>query len=205
MRSTFRTTAVALALMLAASAVVNADLKYTMRAEMKPAPAGASGPANPMLAQAGAAMMQQLAPSGPAEIVYIVSDKGVRTEFKQAAQLAPRQIRYLLRVAEVTIATGVLNVIASGRAQQLADPLSSRWAIVLGLGILLAIGLYVLIRAAVAPRIARMLSLGPKAAAGDPTAAAEIGQIVERLRTIGFVQLALGVLIILSMVIARLS
>ena len=85
MRKTFRTTGVALAVMLAASAVVQADLKYTMRAEMKPAPTGASGPANPMLAQAGAAMQQQLVPSGPAEIVYIVSDKGVRTEFKQAA------------------------------------------------------------------------------------------------------------------------
>jgi uncharacterized membrane protein len=121
------------------------------------------------------------------------------------AQLAPRQIRYLLRVAEVTIATGVLNLIATGRAQQLADPLSSRWAIVLGLGILLAIGLYILIRVAVAPRIERMLVLGPKAAGGDAAAATEVAQIVARLRTIGFVQVAIGVLIILAMVTARLS
>ena len=121
------------------------------------------------------------------------------------AQLAPRQIRYLLRVAEVTIATGVLNIFATGRAQQLSDPLSSRWAIVLSLGILLALGLYGLTRAVIVPAIERMLSLGPKAAAGDAAAAAEAGQIVERLRSLGRVQIALGALIILAMVTARLS
>ena len=121
------------------------------------------------------------------------------------AQLGPRQVRYLLRVAELTIVTGVLNLIASGRGQQLAEPFSSRWAIVLGLGILLAIGLYVLLRAAVAPRVAQMLSLGPKAAGGDAAAAAEVAQIVTRLRTLGLVQVAIGVFIILAMVTARLS
>jgi hypothetical protein len=121
------------------------------------------------------------------------------------AQIAPRQIRYLLRVAEVTIATGVLNIIASGRGEQLSDPLSSRWAIVLSLGILLSLGLYGLTRAVIVPAIQRMLSLGPKAAAGDAAAAAEAGQIIERLKTLGRVQIALGILIILAMVTARLS
>jgi uncharacterized membrane protein len=121
------------------------------------------------------------------------------------AQLAPRQVRYLLRVAEVTIATGVLNVFASGRGQQLSDPLSSRWAIVLTIGILLALGLYGLTRAAIVPAIRRMLALGPQAAAGDAAAAAEAGRIVARLRRLGQVQIALGVLIILAMVTARLS
>jgi uncharacterized membrane protein len=121
------------------------------------------------------------------------------------AQIAPRQIRYLLRVAEVTIATGVLNIIASGRGEQLSDPLSSRWAIVLSLGILLSLGLYGLTRAVIVPAIQRMLSLGPKAAAGDAAAAAEAGQIIERLKTLGRVQVALGILIILAMVTARLS
>jgi uncharacterized membrane protein len=121
------------------------------------------------------------------------------------AQLAPRQVRYLLRVAEVTIATGVLNVFASGRGQQLSDPLSSRWAIVLTIGILLALGLYGLTRAAIVPAIRRMLALGPQAAAGDAAAAAEAGRIVARLRRLGQVQIGLGVLIILAMVTARLS
>lgn len=121
------------------------------------------------------------------------------------AQLAPRQIFYILRVAELTLATGVLNLFASGRARQLSEPLGSRWAVVMLLGILLAVGLYVLVRATVVPWTRRMLTLGPKAAAGDAAAAAEAGQIIGRIRTIGRVQIVLGSLIILAMVTARLS
>jgi uncharacterized membrane protein len=121
------------------------------------------------------------------------------------AQLAPRQIFYILRVAELTIVTGFLNLFASGRAQQLAEPLGSRWAVVILLGMLLAIGLYVLVRLTVVPWTQRMLTLGPKAAGGDAAAAAEAGAIVARIRTVGRVQIVLGVLIILAMVTARLS
>ncbi|HEY9325387.1 MAG TPA: hypothetical protein VIS26_02355, partial [Candidatus Limnocylindria bacterium] len=90
-----------------------------------------------------------------------------------SAQLAPRQIFYILRVAELTLVTGVLNLFASGRAEQFKDPLGSRWSIVLGLGIILAFGLYALVRATVVPWTRRMLTLGPKAAGGDAAAAAE--------------------------------
>jgi uncharacterized membrane protein len=121
------------------------------------------------------------------------------------AQLAPRQIRYILRIAEVTIFSGILNLIATGRAQQLTDPLSSRWSIALGLGILLAVSLYVLVRATVVPWTYRMLTLGPKAAAGDAAAATEAGKIFARIRMIGRVQIAMGTLIILAMITARLS
>ena len=122
-----------------------------------------------------------------------------------SAQLAPRQIFYILRVAELTLVTGVLNLFASGRAQQLQDPLGQRWSIVLGLGILLAFGLYGLIRATVVPWTQRMLTLGPKAAGGDAAAAAESGQLLDRIRTVGRIQLTIGALIILAMVTARLS
>jgi len=121
------------------------------------------------------------------------------------AQLAPRQIFYILRVAELTLVTGVLNLFATGRAQQLTDPLESRWSIVLGLGILLAIGLYALVRATVVPWTVRLLTLGPKAAGGDAAAAAEVGQIIERIKGVGRAQIAIGTLIILAMIIARLS
>ncbi len=121
------------------------------------------------------------------------------------AQLAPRQIFYILRVAELTLATGVLNLFASGRAQQLSEPLGSRSAVVMLLGILLAVGLYALARATLVPWTQRMLTLGPKAAAGDAAAAAEAGQIIERIRTVGRIQIVLGSLIILAMVTARLS
>ena len=122
-----------------------------------------------------------------------------------SAQLAPRQIFYILRVAELTLVTGVLNLFASGRAQQLQDPLGQRWSIVLGLGILLAFGLYGLVRATVVPWTQRMLTLGPKAAGGDAAAAAESGRLLNRIRTVGRIQLAIGTLIILAMITARLS
>jgi len=121
------------------------------------------------------------------------------------AQLAPRQIFYILRVAELTLATGVLNLFATGRAQELSEPLGSRWAVVMLLGILLAVGLYVLARATLVPWTQRMLTLGPKAAAGDAAAAAEAGSIVARIRTVGRVQVVIGTVIILAMVTARLS
>lgn len=121
------------------------------------------------------------------------------------AQLAPRQIFYILRVAELTIVTGFLNLFASGRAQQLQEPLGSRWAVVILIGMLLAIGLYILVRVTVVPWTQHMLTLGPKAAGGDAAAAAEAGQIIERIKAIGRVQIVLGVLIILAMVTARLS
>ena len=121
------------------------------------------------------------------------------------AQLAPRQVFYILRVAELTLLTGVLNLFASGRAQQLSEPLGSRWSIVMGLGILLAFGLYALIRATVVPWTQRLLTLGPKAAGSDAAAAAEAGQIMGRIQIIGRAQVVIGVLIILAMVTARLS
>src|SRR5438067_2135072 len=61
-------------------------------------------------------------------------------------QIAPRQIRYILRVAEVTLVTGILNLFATGRAQQLLDPFAQRWSIVLWIGIILAFALYGLVR-----------------------------------------------------------
>jgi uncharacterized membrane protein len=121
------------------------------------------------------------------------------------AQLAPRQISYILRVAELTIVTGFLNLFASGRAQQLAEPFGSRWAAVILLGTLLAIGLYVLVRVTVVPWTQRMLALGPKAAGGDAAAAGEAAALVARIRTVGRIQIGIGVVIVLAMVTARLS
>jgi hypothetical protein len=57
----------------------------------------------------------------------------------------------------------------------------------------------------IVPWTLRMLTLGPQASAGDAAAAAEVGQLIERLKTIGRVQLVIGTLIILAMVTARLS
>src|SRR5690242_8326070 len=81
-----------------------------------------------------------------------------------SASLAPRQLRYILRVAEITLVTGFLNLFATGRAQQLLSPFDQRWSIVLGIGIILAFALYGLVRGRLVPLTNRLLALGPKAA-----------------------------------------
>jgi hypothetical protein len=122
-----------------------------------------------------------------------------------SAQLTPRQLNYILRVSEFTIFTGVLNLIATGRIDQFLDPLAQRWTIALGLGIIIALALYGLIRARVVPLSMQMLALGPKAAGGDAAAAAQVGSLIGTLTRIGRVQLTMGALIVLAMVFARLS
>jgi hypothetical protein len=75
----------ALCLAAAITAPLRAELKYTMRMEMKKSDAPAAAPANPMLGMMGEAMMKQLLPNGSGEITYIVGEKGARMEFTQAA------------------------------------------------------------------------------------------------------------------------
>ena len=122
-----------------------------------------------------------------------------------SGQLTPRQLRYILRASELTIFTGILNLIATGRIDQFMDPLGQRWTIVLGLGIILALALYGLIRGRIVPMSNRVLALGPKAAGGDAGAAAEIATLIAGLLRLGRVQLVMATLIILAMITARLS
>jgi Domain of unknown function (DUF4412) len=74
----------ALILIAVASAPLRAELKYTMRMEMKKSDTAAA-PANPMVAMMGEQMMKQLLPNGGTEIIYIVGEKGTRLEYTQAA------------------------------------------------------------------------------------------------------------------------
>lgn len=121
------------------------------------------------------------------------------------AALAPRQLRYILRVAELTLLTGVLQIFASGRAAQLTAPLDSRWGLAILAGLLLAVALYGIVRGGTKPLVERMLALGPKAAAGDADAAAMVPRLRERLQRLGYVQLVVGLVILVAMVIARFS
>lgn len=116
----------------------------------------------------------------------------------------PRQLRYIFRVAELTIATGLLNLFASGRAQELTR-LDTRWSWAILTGIILAVGIYAATRATVARWALRMLELGPRAASGDQSAATEMPELAARIRRFGYFQLAVGALIIAAMVTARFS
>jgi uncharacterized membrane protein len=118
--------------------------------------------------------------------------------------LVPRQLNYTFRVAEFTILTGLLNLFASGRAQELTR-LDTRWSWAILAGIILAVGIYAASRATVARWAYRLVAIGPLAASGDAAAAAEMPQLGERIRRFGYFQLTVGALILLAMVTARFS
>ncbi len=120
------------------------------------------------------------------------------------AQIGPRQIRYITRVAEVTIATGFLSAFASGRLVDVAATAQTLWGWAIGVGAVLAIALYVLVQAVVKPLLFRMLALGNRAREGDASAGAQMPALVARFRRLGYLQLAAGAIIVLLMVTARL-
>ncbi len=119
--------------------------------------------------------------------------------------IGPRQIRYILRVAELTLATGVGNLLLSGRARQLEEPFGSRWAMVMVVGIVLSIILYGLVRGVSKPLVERLLAVGPQAAVGDQAAAAQVPILRERIRRLGLLQISIGAVILFVMVMARFS
>ena len=120
-------------------------------------------------------------------------------------KLVPRQVTYLLRLGEVTIALGVLNFFATGRGRELENLFGSRWALAIVVGATLAIVLLGIGHAILKPSVTRLLELGPKAGAGDAAAGAETGAILARLKNVAYAQIVLGVLIVAAMVLARFS
>jgi uncharacterized membrane protein len=118
--------------------------------------------------------------------------------------LVPRQLNYTFRVAEFTILTGLLNLFASGRAQELTR-LDTRWSWAILAGIILAVGIYAASRATVRRWALRLIEIGPLAASGDATAAAEMPLLAVRIRNFGYIQITIGALILLAMVTARFS
>ena len=118
--------------------------------------------------------------------------------------LVPRQFRYIFRVAELTIATGLLNLFASGRGQELTR-LDTRWSWAILTGIVLAIGIYAATRATIGRWAFQLLAVGPRAAGGDASAAAAMGALGQRIRRFGYFQLLVGAVIVLAMVTARFS
>src|SRR3989442_12988346 len=79
--------------------------------------------------------------------------------------LVPRQFNYILRVAEITIVTGLLNLFVSGRGQELTR-LDTRWSWAILTGFILAVGIYPATRATIVRWAYRMLEVGPRAAGG---------------------------------------
>ena len=119
--------------------------------------------------------------------------------------LGPRQIRYIVRLAEATIALGIVNAILTGRLARLGETLGTLWGWTIGIGFILAIGLYVLLQAAVKPALFRVVAVSRAASQGDTSGASELPALAQRIRTLGYVQMGVGAIIVLLMVTARFS
>ena len=119
------------------------------------------------------------------------------------AAVVPRQLSYILRLAEVTIVTGIANAFLTGKLAYLAEvPL---WGIAIGVGGALTIFLYALIQTRVRPLMYDVLALGRRAAQGDSAAAQEIPRQQQAILRLGYVQIVAGVLIVFFMVLARFT
>jgi hypothetical protein len=120
------------------------------------------------------------------------------------APIAPRQMRYVMRVAEVTIATGILQLFVNPHNRELLT-FSTRWSIAIVAGALMAFVAYGLLRGPLKAAIERLLATAPIAAGGDAAAGKQMVVLRERIQRIGYGQMALGALILVAMVTARFS
>ena len=120
------------------------------------------------------------------------------------AALGPRQVRYILRVAEVTLATGILQIFVNPHSRELLT-FATRWSIAIVAGALMAFVAYGVLRGPLKSAITGLLAAAPIAATGDQAAGTQVVALRERIQRLGYAQLALGALILAAMVTARFS
>jgi uncharacterized membrane protein len=120
------------------------------------------------------------------------------------AAIGPRQMRYIVRVAEVTIATGILQLFVNPHNRELLT-FATRWSVALVAGALLAFIAYGLLRGPLKSAIDGLLATAPIAATGDAAAGKRVVALRQRIQRLGYAQMALGALILVAMVTARFS
>ena len=119
--------------------------------------------------------------------------------------LGPRQIGYIVRLAEATIALGIVNAILTGRLARLGETLGTLWGWAIGIGFILAIVLYVMLQTGVKPAIFRVVAIARGAQQGNTAETSELPALAARIRRLGLAQMILGAVIVLLMVTARFS
>lgn len=122
-------------------------------------------------------------------------------------ELGPKQVRVLLRLAEVTIVTGLANIFLMGRIQKMSDFYTTAWGLSISLGMVGAIVIYGIGQAVTAPvtrRIAAVLRSVSSGQAGPEAAAVVPALAAKQLKALN-IQVALGVLVVLTMAVARFS
>jgi uncharacterized membrane protein len=120
------------------------------------------------------------------------------------AAIAPRQMRYVIRVAEVTIATGILQLFVNPHNRELFT-FATRWSVAIVAGALMAFLAFGLLRGPLKSAIDGLLATAPIAATGDEAAGRRVVALRERIQRLGYAQMVLGALILVAMVTARFS
>jgi hypothetical protein len=84
-----KNTLIALCLLAAASSPASAELTYTVHMASQKSESAPGAGNSPIVAMMGETMLKQLLPSGSADMVYTIGEKGVRIEYLQAAMGQP--------------------------------------------------------------------------------------------------------------------
>ena len=121
--------------------------------------------------------------------------------------LGPRTVRFTLRVAEITIAAGIVNLFLAGRVTRMSHFFTTQWGFVILLGFVMALVIYILSQTVTRPTTLRIVETIRAVAAGraPENAPALLESLAARQRNMLTVQLALGAVVVLMMVVARFS
>lgn len=123
------------------------------------------------------------------------------------AEVGPRTVPIILRVAEITIATGIANVFLMGRITRMADFYTTAWGLSIFLGLVGALAIYILGQAVTRPVTLQIAATIRAVGAGQAPADAPalLEALAARQRNVLTVQAALGAIVVLGMAIARFS
>ena len=121
--------------------------------------------------------------------------------------LGPRTVRFILRVAEITITAGIVNTFLAGKVMSMSQFFTTQWGFVIFLGFVMTLVIYILGQAVTRPTTLRIAATIRAVAAGRAPADAPalVEALAARQRNVLTVQLALGAAVVLMMAVARFS
>lgn len=122
-------------------------------------------------------------------------------------EVGPRSVPIILRLAEVTIASGIVNVALAGRVTRMEHFFTSTWGWAIFAGLVGTLVIYIIGQAVTRPATLRVAEIARASMAGQapPDAPALLEALATRQRQALNVQAALGALVVLEMAIARFS
>jgi len=122
-------------------------------------------------------------------------------------ELGPRTVRYMLRLAEITIVTGILSIFLANRISSLDQLFITSWGGVIFFGLAGTLVIYIMGQAVTRPTTMRIAETLQAVAAGTPPANAPalLEALANKQRNMLTLQLAIATVVILTMAVARFS